>query len=70
MTARPPPELVHLLRFVPEIPRLIATGRATPEVYDRVLRKIEANLTDDFAEWAHLEQIVRQEQALARAVPS
>lgn len=65
--SRPPPELVHLLRFVPEIPRLIRTGRATLEVYDRVLRKIAENRSDDFAEWGHLEQIVLQDQALARA---
>lgn len=64
-----PAELVHLLRFVPTIPRLIATGRATPEVYDRVLAKIAQHQTDEFVEWDHLAAICRQEQALLRARP-
>jgi hypothetical protein len=67
MPARPPPELVALLREVPTYYARVRSGLAAIGIYDDALAFIAKHRSQDFAEWDHLEQIIRQDQALVRA---
>lgn len=61
-----PAVLNLLLQLVPMIPGLISAGKATVDIYASVQKVIDENRSPDQAEWAHLEQIIRQDQALVR----
>jgi len=63
MTA-PPAILVLLLRLVPALDGMIRDGRADPDIREVCLRVIAENRSDEFAEWDHLERIIRQDRAL------
>ena len=45
---------------------LISAGKATVDLYASVQRVIDENRSPDQVEWDHLEQIIRQDQALVR----
>lgn len=61
-----PAILTLLLELVPMIPGLIKAGTATVDLYTTVQKVISENRSPDQAEWDHLEQIIRQDQALVR----
>jgi len=61
-----PAVLTLLLQPVPMIPGLISAGRATVDLYASVQKVIDENRSPDQTEWDHLEQIIRQDQALVR----
>ena len=61
-----PAVLNLLLQLVPMIPGLISAGKATVDLYASVQRVIDENRSPDQVEWDHLEQIIRQDQALVR----
>lgn len=61
-----PAILTLLLQVVPMIPGLISAGKATVDLYSSVQKVIDENRSPDQAEWDHLEQIIRQDQALIR----
>ncbi|WP_428673741.1 hypothetical protein [Reyranella sp.] len=69
MTARAPAILVLLLRLVPALDGMIRDGRIGPDIREACLRVIAENRSAVHVEWDHLEQIIRQDQAVARAVP-
>ncbi len=62
--ARPPPELLELLKNVPNMYRLVLTGLTDISIYEEAQQVINKHRSDDFAEWDHLAQIIRQDQAL------
>ena len=61
-----PAVLNLLLQLVPMIPGLISAGKATVDLYASVQKVIDENRSPDQVEWDHLEQIIRQDQALVR----
>ena len=68
MTPKSPPTLlVDLLRFVPNIRRLASTSVEAIRLYDHAMGVIARNRSDDFVEWDHLAQIIRQDRALLQA---
>lgn len=62
-----PPLLIFLLRLVPMLPGAIRAGLIDRDIHDVALRVIAAHRSEDQREWSDLEQIIRQDQALARA---
>lgn len=68
MYAKPPAVLVLLMHLVPALDGMIRTDKIDPSIRDAVLLIIKEDRSDDFAEWDHLAQIVRQDQALERAI--
>lgn len=63
MSAKPPATLVLLLRLAPALDSIIRVGLIDPDIRGVALRAIEENRSDDFAEWGHLEEIVRRDVA-------
>jgi hypothetical protein len=55
-----------LLNFVPMIPKLVEAGTTTLDIYRVVQNVIDQNRSPAQAEWDHLEQIIKQDQALIR----
>lgn len=68
MDARPPPELLELLKNVPNMFRWVQSGLTDISIYDEYQKIIDKHRSDDFIEWAHLEQYMRQEKALLLAM--
>lgn len=66
---KPPPELVRLLKEVPNMARYVRLGLTDASIYDEALQTIDKHRSPDFIEWDHLEQIIRQDRAFLAAGP-
>ena len=63
---RPPPELLELLKNVPNMFRWVRSGLTDISIYEEAQQTIDKHRSADFVEWGHLEQIIRQDLALLR----
>lgn len=58
--------LTLLMTIVPLIPKLIETGMATIDLYDKVREVIAQNRSPTSAEWDQLEAMIDRDQAIVR----
>lgn len=61
-----PAILSLLLQVVPMIPKLIEAGQDAVELYSNVQKVIAENRSPDQAEWAQLEAMIAEQQAIVR----
>jgi hypothetical protein len=61
-----PAILQLLLTIVPLIPKMIAAGEATVDLYAKVRQVIAENRSPDHAEWDELEAMIQRDQAVVR----